>query len=121
MLEETYFVPVTILSEANKVDHWRTKDKRKKEQKNAIKLVMGRTKVKPPCIVSLTRIAPRALDAEDNLPSSLKWAKDCVADILVPGKQSGRADGDKRITWILAQKKGKVRQYGLEIHLMETG
>lgn len=70
-----------------------------------------------PCKIVLTRIAPRALDEEDNLPMSLKHVRDTIAGFLIPGLQPGRADGDKRIKWAYDQKKGKPREQSLQIEV----
>ena len=72
---------------------------------------------KPPCKVILTRVAPRSLDVEDNLPMALKTAKDAVADVICPGLAPGRADGNKNIKWEFAQRKGLPKTYSLEIVL----
>lgn len=119
MTKETYFIPVKIESEANKMEHWTKKMKRKKILKMLIKFYVKNVSIKPPCKVTLTRIAPRLLDVEDNLPASLKASKDIVADILIPGLAPGRADGSKDITWDLRQEKGGVRDYSLKIEMEE--
>lgn len=119
MREEHYKVPIKIISEGNNADHWRKKNKRKKEIQRAIYFIAKGTKIKPPCIVTLTRIAPRKLDSEDNLRTALKSAKDAVADILHPGLAPGRADGLGDIEWRFDQIKGDVRQYALKISLVE--
>lgn len=61
-----------------------------------------------PCIVTLTRLAPRELDG-DNLQAGLKACRDGVADWL------GVDDRDPRVTWAYGQKKGKPRQYAVEV------
>jgi hypothetical protein len=116
-MKEIYFVPIRLQSEGNKIEHWRVKYSRRKKIKEAIRFHIFRTQVKPPCHVILTRIAPRSLDEEDNLRMSLKCPKDCVADILIPGLQPGRADESKEITWDFKQEKGKPKEYGLKIEL----
>jgi hypothetical protein len=118
MLEEYYKVPVKIISEGNNQEHWTKKHKRKKKIQTAIYYFARRTRVKPPCTVTLTRIAPRKLDDEDNLRTALKSAKDAVADILHPGMAPGRADGIGDIEWRFDQIKGDVREYALGIHLI---
>ena len=72
-----------------------------------------------PCTITLTRIAPRELDF-DNLGYSLKKSIDTVADWILPGMAPGRADGDDRMEFILKQKKGKLKEYALEIAISET-
>jgi hypothetical protein len=119
MEKEFYNLPLTIESEGNKNDHWTKKRKRKKIQKASIKILICNTKIKPPCTVTLTRIAPRTLDEHDNLRTALKWAVDIVADILIPGLRPGRADGSKDIKWEFKQEYGGVRIYGLKIELQQ--
>lgn len=59
-----------------------------------------------PCNVRLTRIG-RRLD-DDNLRGALKYIRDAIAELLVPGLAIGRADDDERINWEYNQEKGKV-------------
>lgn len=117
IIKECYIVPIRIESEANKKEHWSKTSGRHKRHRLAIRYIMLHTKMEPPCEVILTRIAPRMLDEEDNLPASLKHSKDVVADILIKGLAPGRADGDKRITWKLKQEKGKPKEYALKIEM----
>ncbi len=115
---ETYVIPIKIETEGNKIEHWSKKYLRRKKLKTAIRAFVNGTMIRPPCIVVLTRIAPRKLDKEDNLPAAMKWAKDAVAEILIPGLVPGRADEDNRIEWRFDQMKGKVRQYALGIQII---
>jgi hypothetical protein len=61
-------------------------------------------------MITLTRIAPRKLDT-DNLVSACKGVRDGIADTL------GVDDGDERITWKYAQRKGKPKQYAVEVEV----
>lgn len=117
--KETYILPLRIVSESNVTEHWTKRHARRKKQKIAIKFSLSKSHIKPPCEVTLTRIAPRMLDSEDNLPSSLKASKDAVADFLVPGLQAGRADSDDRIKWFFRQEKGNVKEYALKIEITQ--
>jgi hypothetical protein len=116
---EKYFIPIKIVSEANVMEHWRIKSKRKQQQKFQIQMELLNHKINPPCKVILTRIAPRKLDDEDNLRTALKASKDFVADMLIPGLAPGRADGKSEIAWEFKQEKGKVREYSLKIELIQ--
>jgi len=116
---QNYYIPLRIESEGNKCEHWTKKHIRRKNIAQAIKYVLHNLTILPPCTVILTRVAPRFLDEEDNLRSALKWPKDCVAEKLIPGLAPGRADGSKDIKWKFQQEKGKVREYGLKIEVME--
>ena len=100
-------IPLRTVSESNCAEHWSKKAKRHAMQKLVVKsackaaLHAGLL----PCTVKLTRIG-RKLD-DDNLRGALKYVRDAVAELLVPGKAVGRADDDARITWEYSQEKGK--------------
>ena len=117
-----FTIPLTrdlIVSEANRTgEHWSKKSKRHKSQHFLIECFMNQQPdIELPVLITLTRIAPRMLDAEDNLPASCKWYKDALADYLIPGKSAGRADDDKRLSWRFKQEKGKVREYALKVEI----
>lgn len=60
--------------------------------------------------VLLTRIAPRELDEHDGLPNAFKPVVDALTDAL------GRAsDRDPTLVWRYAQRRGEVREAGIEI------
>lgn len=106
-------------SEANSSEHWIVKAKRHQKQKHMVKkvfLVEG-PKITLPCKVTLTRLAPRGLDAHDNLPVSMKYIADAIAEYISPGKAIGRADDCKEITWAYDQKKGRPKEYGVFIQI----
>lgn len=110
---------IRTASESNSKEHWTVKAKRHRKQKSMIKKIFlsERPKVKPPCTVLLTRIAPGTLDAHDNLPISFKWIVDAIADYLCPGQLAGRADDNKLIEWKYSQKRGKPREYAIQIEI----
>ena len=114
-------LPIKTASEANSSEHWTKKAKRHKIQKNWVKWAYhsDKPRIQIPCTVVLTRIAPRALDSHDNLPTSLKYLADGVAECLIPGKAVGRADDCKEITWEYRQEKGKPKEYAVRIEIME--
>ncbi len=113
---------VRTVSESNSSEHWCVKSKRHKKQKMALKktFLLERPMLKLPCYVMLTRIAPRFLDAHDNLPASMKWILDGIADYLLPGKAAGRADDSNLISWGYKQEKGNPRQYGVKIEIFNV-
>jgi hypothetical protein len=107
-------VPLRTVSESNSHTHWRVKAKRVAMQRRVVSLVL-RPQVaawKPmwPLVVSLTRVAPRALD-DDNLRGCLKAARDAVADVL------GIRDNDPRVTWTYAQTRGAPRAHFVRIEI----
>ena len=112
-------LPIKTASEGNSSENHFVKAKRHRIQKRRItdQFLKERPKITFPCRVILTRIAPRSLDSHDNLPMSLKWVADAIAENLIPGKAVGRADDSKEITWEYRQKKGKVREYAVIIEL----
>lgn len=112
-------LPIKTASEGNSSEHWTVKSKRHKLQKGWVNWAFCQDKpiIAMPCTVVVTRIAPRALDCHDNLPMSLKWICDSIADNLFPGKAAGRADDCKDIKWEYRQHKGKPREYAVKIEI----
>lgn len=101
----TCHLPIKTVSEANRRDHWAVKAKRAKSQRHTAAMLVPRFGL--PCVVTLVRIGPKALDT-DNLAGALKAVRDGVADRL------GVQDNDPRVTWKYDQKRGP---YGVEITL----
>jgi len=75
-------LPIKTASESNSSEHWTVKRKRHKIQQGWVNMVFLQDKpiVEIPCNIVVTRIAPRSLDSHDNLPMSLKWICDSIAD-----------------------------------------
>jgi len=91
-------LPIATVSEANRRDHWATKARRVKAQRN---VTWALCPVYPlPCIVTLTRVAPRPLDCDNNV-SSMKAVRDGIAARL------GVDDRSPLVEWRYAQAKGK--------------
>lgn len=104
-----------LVSEANQREHWTRKAKRVKAQRTAVAVawlasVPACFAPEFPLTVSITRIAPRALDT-DNAVGSAKGARDSIADLL------GVDDRDPRVVWVVNQRKGKPKEYAVEITL----
>lgn len=86
--------------------------------------LMLRTKRPPPLpvVVTLVRVAPLPLD-DDNLARALKGIRDEVACwicavVIQKGKRKGQVTGndrDPRVTWRVAQRRGKPGEYAVEI------
>ena len=109
-------VPIRLISEANTLDHWTKKHRRKQKVKAMLDAYWPKDfDVVLPCTIELVRVAPRKLDSGDNLQMSLKFVRDFVADKLIPNLQAGRADDDERMTWRYSQEKGNPKEYGLII------
>lgn len=123
-------LPIKTVSEANCSDHWTKKSKRHKSQQHFVRLAYNRyvKAIVLPCSVTLTRISPRLLDDDDNLPMTFKWIKDELSECIFPEKRltyitkkgkiraiKGRADSDPRVKWKYAQQKGNPQRIGIEI------
>lgn len=105
-------IPLRTVSEANGREHWAVKARRVKQQRTTVALVVRPQVIAtaPPWHVTITRIAPRALDG-DNLVSSLKATQDGIADAL------GVDDRDRRVTFDYGQTKGAPKQYAVRIEI----
>jgi hypothetical protein len=74
-------------------------------------------KVKPPCTVSLIRIASRKYD-RDNIVTAFKGIQDTISSLLVPGLAPGQADNEKHgIIWVYSQEKGAPKEYAVRIEI----
>jgi hypothetical protein len=114
-----FSVPVKILSEANNSDHWAKKNSRKHAIRSAIKLrwlLIGSVEIELPCLIRLTRIAPRSLDY-DNLVYSMRNVTNIVAELILPGLAPGRADGDTRLKFEYLQRKVS-KTYAVEVEII---
>lgn len=116
-------LPLKTVSESNTSEHWTMKSKRHKQQQFFIRSLFSHEAqtIPIPCEIKLTRISPRFLDCEENLPMAFKWIKDEIGACLFPKKvvtyqkkgggyvrNKGHADSDPRVTWKYAQEKGKM-------------
>jgi hypothetical protein len=114
-----FVVPIKLISEANNGDHWAKKAARKDKIRKEIKLFwlsVDSSKVTLPCIIKLTRAAPRQLDY-DNLVYAMRNVTNILAEILIPGLKPGQADGDKRLKFEYLQRKVPMT-YAVEIEII---
>lgn len=100
----TLNLPLRTVSLTNAREHWSTKAKRARTERNvahyAWLLREGRgLYVGEGATITLTRVGPRKLD-DDNLASSLKHVRDQVAAEL------GVDDGSPRLRWLYEQERG---------------
>ena len=116
----TVTIPLRLPSVANLREHWAKKAKRAKQHRGLAEMftrnALGSRVLVYPSMshrvtVTITRVAPRSLDA-DNCVSACKAARDGVADALDVD------DGDERVTWQYAQRKG---ERALEIRIETWG
>lgn len=115
---------IKLVSVANLREHWAKKAKRNATHRNALRLAFnpyahefwttanGKAKDLRPIVITITRIAPRALDT-DNLASSAKAARDGIADALTV------SDNHPNIEWRYAQEKGRPREYAVRVEIRE--
>jgi len=111
-------LPIRTVSEKNTHEFWAKKAKRVKGQRAFVTLAIksatggsahGYLDWFPNGVtVTLTRIAPRALD-DDNTRQATSAVRDGIADAF------GTHDRDPRIDWAYAQRRGGVGQYAVEI------
>jgi hypothetical protein len=104
----TWDLPVKTISEANTKEHWSKGYKRHKKQQQYIRFAFleHRPKITLPVQITLTRIAKRDLDKDENLPMAFKYIKDEIARCLFPGTALGQADDDPRLIWKYDQIRG---------------
>lgn len=116
-MSQVIAIPLFLPSRANFRGHTRSKKhiKMVREQRGTTLLLLNSSARKPelPCAIKLTRIAPRFLDWDDNLPMSFKSVKDGICDWL------GVDDRDRDIVkWQYDQQKpDKPRGFGLLIEI----
>lgn len=114
-----WHLPIKTASEGNSRENHFAKWRRHEDQKDRIKkhFLSEKPKIKLPCTCVLTRIAPRMLDEHDNLPMAFKFITDQLAALIIGNDVPGRADSDKRIKWEFKQKKGKTKEYAINVEI----
>lgn len=109
-------LPVRTVSEPNVRQHHFVKAKRTKAQRNVV-LLACRPKLRAhplPAVVTLVRISPGTLDG-DNLQGALKGVRDSVTQAL-----GLLDDRDPRIAWRYEQRRGKPKEFAIEIRIEEA-
>lgn len=90
---DSVHIPVEVVSEANRRDHWRVRNKRRKYQQAMVAFALAAARKYAGVVtVQLTRIGKRKLD-DDNLVSAFKATRDQVAKWL------GVDDGDDAVKY----------------------
>jgi hypothetical protein len=104
-----WIVPVRTISEANSREHWAKAKKRHDLQKKWVKVFFEKEEpyIPLPCVIKLTRIGQRELDS-DNLPVSMKYIRDAIADQIFPRLAPGQADNDPRLSWEYDQAISRI-------------
>lgn len=103
-------VPIKAWSTSNLREHWGARARRSQSQRKATALVSKSLvhQVATVLVVTLTRVAPRALD-DDNLRGALKAVRDAVASVLRVDDRS------PLVRWEYAQRRGEPHEYAVEI------
>ena len=109
-----------LCSEANQREHHFAKARRVARQRDLVCMCL-RPRVleyglRLPLVVRIVRIAPRELDAHDNLGSACKAVADGITDAL--GLKSDRTPG---LSFEYGQERGKPRAYGVRIEVRSVG
>lgn len=108
-----FWIPIRTVSALNAREHWRARHRRVKAERVAVALCLRDLPAlgaDQSARVTLTRIAPRLLDGHDNLASACKAAVDEITDRL-----GCTSDRDGRLAWAYGQRRGKVREYALQV------
>lgn len=110
----TVQIGIRAVSLTNQREHWAKRAKRAKEHRAAAHYQMRahRVKCELPCVITLTRLAPRPLD-DDNLRGALKSVRDGIAD------WAGVDDRDPAIKWEYGQGKAEkgAPSYGVLVSI----
>lgn len=127
-------IPLSTVSESNRSEHWTKSSKRHKQQQFFVRALFNREaqEIPLPCIITMTRLSPRMLDSEENLPMAFKWIKDQIGACLFPEKvvvykkkngsyasNKGHTDSDARVTWKYKQEKSKTKGIRIEFEPVE--
>ncbi len=120
-IQYEFVVGINTVSEANARGHWHKGAKRHADQKKTVWFELHRRdlEIRLPCAIQLTRIAPRKLDKGDNLPMSMKYIRDSIAEFVFPDMAVGRADDLPALEFIYSQEKGDPKQYGVKITIYD--
>lgn len=111
-MEWTTHIELRTYSALNQREHWGKRARRAKHERMVGFTFTPRGLV-PPLTITLTRIAPRQFDS-DNLAASFKGLRDGIADRI------GIDDGDPIVKWRYAQRRGKPKEYAVEMVFEET-
>lgn len=100
----TVSVPTTVVSEANRREHWAKKLRRKDGQRHALCEALAACPVKPslvqfPVTVTWVRIGRQRMD-DDNLANAFKGLRDELAHLM------GIDDGSPQVAWRYEQRTG---------------
>lgn len=105
-------IPIRIESTPNLREHWTVRAKRAGKHKHDawFSLKAAKAPHELPCVVRITRVAPRELDT-DNLIAGCKALRDGVALWLQVD------DADPRVFWVYDQRKDGPKEYAAEVEI----
>lgn len=115
-------LPLRLVSESNQREHWTTRHRRRKAQRETTYYWLRHWMPIPPPLpltITLTRVAPRMFDS-DGLVSSVKACQDACADWLCGAYGKGQ-DRQVGLTWIYRQRRGEPHEYAVEISVERRG
>lgn len=109
-----FILPVRTQTESNCNEHWRTRHRRSKAQREVTAALLAHIKApEPPCVVTITRVSKGVMD-DDNLASSAKHVRDEIA------KWIGVDDKHRDIVrYVYEQRRGK--EFLLEVDIQPMG
>jgi hypothetical protein len=125
------YVPLRLVSENNLRQHWAVKAKRVTTQREMVRRVWldrfaDRAADVPDVAVGLTvticRIAPRALDDDNNVASGKAVRDELAWQLGLPVKNEKKRiadDRDPRVAWAYGQRRGVPKEYAVEITITE--
>lgn len=103
-----FTIPIRTVTGLNAREHWRKRHKRAHAERSAARWACP-AGITAPCTITLTRVSPGTRPADDdNLAGACKHVRDGIADRI------GIDDGDARLTWRYAQRRGP---WGVEVQI----
>lgn len=110
-----FVIPVRTQTESNCNEHWRTRHRRSKAQREVTSAFLAELSgpPTPPCVVRITRVSRGTMD-DDNLASSAKHVRDEIA------KWIGVDDKHRDVVrYVYEQRRGK--EHLLEVEIVPMG
>lgn len=119
--EAAFEVPIKTAAHVNDRRHWRAQKRDSDSEKLALRLAwMGAGRPTPPTLpvhVRFTRIAPRALDA-DNLRTAPKFIQDELCRCIGLARANGQARDEGDVLRVHHhQECGKPREYAVRVEM----
>ena len=105
-------LPFRLVNGLNTREHWTVKARRAREQRNVTRMALTSQRAwRPetyalPCVVTLTRVAPRPFDGHDGLPSAFKHVVDGIVDSM--GLDTDSVPG---LTFVYEWLRGKPKEH----------